>query len=133
MKYKGDIPLVAYINFETTVPTNECLDPENRKTFAVLYVIISAFHPKLDIDRVIIERSFDHSCDNKTLLQLRDCALAITAKNSSIAISQMFTTELEFAADCLLKCFNKKFKFNNLKLNNDAKRKYEIEHPIDWS
>ena len=61
MKYKGDIPLVAYINFETTVPTNECLDPENRKTFAVLYVIISAFHPKLDIDRVIIERSFGHS------------------------------------------------------------------------
>ena len=29
LKYKGDIPLVAYIEFETTAPINECLDPEN--------------------------------------------------------------------------------------------------------
>ena len=35
LKYKADIPLVAYIDFERTVPTNECYDPENRKMFAV--------------------------------------------------------------------------------------------------
>ena len=45
----------------------------------------------------------------------------------------MFTTELKFAADWLLKWFNKKFKSNNLELSNDVKKKYEIEHPIDWS
>ena len=56
LEYKGDIPLVTYIDFETTVPTDECLDPENRKMFAVSYVISFAFHPELDIDRVIIER-----------------------------------------------------------------------------
>ena len=94
LKYKGDVPLVAYIDFETTAQTDECLDSENRKTFAVSYVIIFAFHPELDSNRVIIERSFGHSCerltslsyltreqlkfkDNKTLLQLRDCALAV--------------------------------------------------------
>ena len=55
LEYKGDIPLVTYIDFETTVPTDECLDPENRKMFAVSYVISFAFHPELDIDRVIIE------------------------------------------------------------------------------
>ena len=31
LKYKGDIPLVAHIDFETTVPTDDCLGPENRK------------------------------------------------------------------------------------------------------
>ena len=36
-------------------------------------------------------------------------------------------------ADCLLKWFNAKFKSNNLELSNRAKRKYEIENPIDWS
>lgn len=61
LKYKGDIPLAAYIDFETRAPTDECLDPENRKMFAVYYVIIFAFHSELDIDRVIMERSFDHS------------------------------------------------------------------------
>ena len=50
LKYKHDIPLVAYIGFETTAPTDECLDPENRKMCAVFYVISFAFHPELDID-----------------------------------------------------------------------------------
>lgn len=61
LKYKEDIPLVAYIDFETTAPTDECLDPENIKMFAVSYVIIFAFYPDLDIDHVIIEHSFGHS------------------------------------------------------------------------
>ena len=56
LKYKGDLPLVAYIDFETTAPTDECLNPENRRTFTVSYVIIFTFHPDLDIDCVIIER-----------------------------------------------------------------------------
>ena len=61
LKFKHDIPLTAYINFETTAPTDNCLHPENKKMTAVSYVIIFAFHPHLPIDRVIIERSFGHS------------------------------------------------------------------------
>ena len=64
LKYKGDIPLVAYINFETTAPTDQqWIDPKNRKMFAVSYVIIFEFSPDLDIDRVIIGRSFGHSLE----------------------------------------------------------------------
>ena len=59
--------------------------------------------------------------------------LAVAAKNSKIAISEMFTTELKLAADCLLKWFNEKFKSNSLELSNDVKGKYEIQHPTDWS
>ena len=39
--------------------------------------------------------------------------------------------ELKFAADCLLNWFNARFKLNNLKLSNSAKRKYKIENPIE--
>ena len=91
MKFKGDIPLTAYIDFETTAPTDEFLESESTKIFVVSYVIIFAFHPELNINRVIIERRFGHSehsltslnyltidqlqyKDIKTLLQLRDCA-----------------------------------------------------------
>ena len=70
--------------------------------------------------------------DRKTLLQLRDCALAVAERKNEIAISEMFSTELKFAADCLLKWFNKKFKSNNLELSDEQKRKYEINHPINW-
>ena len=55
------ILLTAYIDFETTAPTDDCLDPENKKMTTVPYVIIFAFHPHLPIDRVIIEHSFGHS------------------------------------------------------------------------
>ena len=68
LKFKSDIPLTAYIDFETTAPTDECLDPESKKMFIISYVIIFAFHPELDTDRVIIERSFGHSEHSLTSL-----------------------------------------------------------------
>lgn len=67
LKYKGDMPLVAYLDFETTAPTGTSLDLENRNLYAVSYVIIFAFHRDLLINRVIIECSFGHS-----LQQLND-------------------------------------------------------------
>ena len=120
LKYKGNIPLVAYIDFETTALTDQqWIDPENREMFAVSYAIIFTFHPDLHIDCVIIEHSFRYSLekladlsyltckqlklrDGKTLLQLKDCTLAVHTGNSKIPISEMFTTKLKFTADCLL-------------------------------
>ena len=60
LKYKKDLPLTAYIGFETTAPTNSCLDPEDKNMFAASYVIIFAFHSELNFERVIIKRSFGH-------------------------------------------------------------------------
>ena len=116
LKYNGNIPLVAYIDFETTAPTDQSLDPKNRKMIAVSYVTIFTFHPDLHIDRVIIERSFGHSLerladlsylireqhkfkDEKTMMQLKDCTLAVHARNSKIEIFEIFTTELNFMAN----------------------------------
>ena len=61
LKYKSDIPLTAYINFEETAATVNCLDPENVEMLVVSYVIIFKFHPELEIDKVMIEHSFGHS------------------------------------------------------------------------
>ena len=97
LKFKRDVPLTAYIDFETTATTDDCLDPESNKMNVVSYVIILAFHPKLNLPRIIIERSFGHSLqklsqidyltseqlkykDIITLKQLRDCALAVNDK-----------------------------------------------------
>ena len=35
LKFQRDIPATIYIDFETTAPTNDCLDPETRKMNAV--------------------------------------------------------------------------------------------------
>ena len=69
LKNKDDIALVAYFDFETIAPADQQrIDSENRKTFAVSYVIICAFHPDLHINQVIIEGTFGHSL--KTLVDL---------------------------------------------------------------
>ena len=84
------------------------LDPESCKMKAVSYAIIFAFHPKLDFNRIIIERSFSHSMeklttidyltneqlkfkDEITLKQLRDSALEFSKRNKVNAISEMFS------------------------------------------
>ena len=143
--------MTVCIDFETTASSNEdCADPENKKMIAVSFVIIFAFHPDSEIDLIIIERSFGHSQSqlfslnyltteqlkykNLTLLkQIKDCALSVLSKKRKIAISEMFTTELKLASDCLIKWFNAKYKSQNIVISNDLRRKYEIEHPTDYS
>ena len=147
LKLKYDIPLTAYIDLETTAPTDTMLDPESCKMQVVSYAIIFAFHPKLEMKRIIIERSFGHSLeklttidyltsdqfkfiDSITLKQLRDCAISVSEKKKCTAVSEMFSTELKFASDCLLKWFYSKNKKKELSL--DEKREYEVSNPIDW-
>ena len=89
--------MTAYIDFETTAPTDDCLHPESKKMNAVSHVIIFAFHPELNLKRVIIERSFGHSLEKLTMIdyltteqlkykdlttlkQLRDCAISVASK-----------------------------------------------------
>ena len=45
---KGDVPFVIYFDFKTFAPTDNCLDPEQKKMFVVSYVMIVAFHPELN-------------------------------------------------------------------------------------
>ena len=65
---KGDVPFVIYFDFETTAPTDTCLDPEQKKFFVVSYPMIAAFHPELELDRIINQRSFAHSIEQLTNL-----------------------------------------------------------------
>ena len=147
LKFKRDVPLTTYIDFETTAPTDDYLDPESNKMNVVSYVIILAFHPKFKLPRIIIERSFANSLeklcqidyltseqlkykDIVTLKQLRDCALTVHKKNNLLAVSEMFCTEIKFATDCVLTWFYNKYK--DLELNAQNKNKFEKENPIDW-
>ena len=149
LKYKGEIPVTYYVGFETIAPTDDYLDPKNQKMFAVSYAIIFAFHPDLNFERVLIERSFGHNlaelvsinyltCDQmtfintKTLMQLKDAAFQVSSRKNKQAISTMFNIEIKFAADILLKWFNMKDKPKNLELDPFIRIKYQTENPIDW-
>ena len=38
---KGNLPFVIYFDFETTAPTDNCFDPEQKTMFVVSYVMIT--------------------------------------------------------------------------------------------
>ena len=72
--------VTAYIDFETTAPTDCCPDPEDKNMFAVSYVIIFAFNLELDLERVIIECSFGHSIEKPFNFRLFDQRSNATSK-----------------------------------------------------
>ena len=65
---KGDLPFVMFFDFETTAPTDNIFDPEQRKMLVLSYVLIVAFHSALYLNRIIMQRSYAHSLKELTTL-----------------------------------------------------------------
>ena len=145
---KGNLALVAYMDFETTAPAENFLTPEQNKMFVVSYTLIFAFHPKLNLNRVIVQRRFGHSLlkvatvdyltedqlqfvDKDLINQLKDCAINVSERRCKNAVEQMFAVELKFASNCLLKWFNRNFKIQNMEIDHKEKFTYEAFNPID--
>ena len=60
-KSKGDVPFTIYFDFETTSPTDaDWLNPEDKKMFVVSYVIVVAFHPFFNFEKILVQRSVSH-------------------------------------------------------------------------
>ena len=146
---KGDVPFVTYFDFETTAPTNNCLDPEQKKTFVVSYVMVIAFNLELNLDIIIIQRSFAHSVEQLTSLDyftreqincidqslikmLKEMAFEVAKRRCKNSIGQMFSIESALVKKTLLKWFNQKFKRQFEKINPIKKLRYESENPINW-
>ena len=56
----GDLSFAMCFYFETTATANNIFDPEQKKMFFVSYVLIVAFRPKLNLKKIMIQRSFGH-------------------------------------------------------------------------
>ena len=93
----GDVPFMVYFNFETTTGSSVFLDP---KMYVISYCQIYSFHPSLNLDKVVIFRSFQQAANeiydishfkhehvpffNKTTFyQLKDAASAVLAPESN--------------------------------------------------
>ena len=85
--------------------------------------MIVAFHPELNLERIMIYRSFVHSLDQLTTLSyltreqityielhlinmLRDAAFKVTKRKCKNILGQMFSVECALVKKTLLKWFN---------------------------
>ena len=111
--------------------------------------MIVAFHAKLDLHRIIIQRSFAHSIEQLATLEyftreqiyyvetdlikmLNDMAFEVSKRKCKNSIGKMFSIESALVERILLKWFNQKFKRQFEKINPVAKLRYESQNPIDW-
>ena len=144
---KYDIPFAIYFDFETAAPTDNCLDPEQKKMFVVSYVMIAVFYPGLG--RVIIQRRFVHSLEQVTTLDhfsreqitfiephltkmLKDMAFEVSKRRCKKSIGQIFYIESALVKKTLLKWFNQKFKQQFGKIDPMKKLTYESQYQINW-
>ena len=147
IKYQDDINLCAYADFETSAPADDCLNPENKIMFAVSYAIVFAWHPKLNLERQMVVRRYNHSLselgdmsyltneqlamrNQKTAEQLRDAVIKVHFKKNKNAIAEMLNIELKFTCDILMKWFNYKTKSSRLSVPNILATEYNRHHPI---
>ena len=89
--------------------------------------MIVAFHPKLDLNRIIIQTSFAHSIEQLTTLDyftrkqisyaetdlitmLKDMAFEVSKRKCKNSIGKMLSIESALVRRTLLKWFNQKFK-----------------------
>ena len=96
------------------------LDP---KLFIVSYCQIYSFHPSLNLDKIIIFKSFQQSPEeiydlshfrhehipyfnNITFNQLKDAATAVLTREKFTSLSELFSVELKFTIDTLNSWFS---------------------------
>ena len=134
--------MVIYFEYETTAPTYNWLNPEQKETFVVSYVMIVAFHPDLRLNRILVEGSSGHSfqklittdylteeqmafVDVKVIKQLKDAVEHVSKGNCKKSLGQMFSIELYLIKYTLMTGFNRKIKSQHLQLDILQKNNYE--------
>ena len=60
--------MAIYFDFETTAPTDNCFDPEQKTMFVMSDVLIVAFHLQPNFWKVIVQRSSGHILQQLTTI-----------------------------------------------------------------
>ena len=98
MKFMGDLPFSIQFDFETASGKKIYNFDEDSTLYPVSYAFVATFHPNLNIEKIFVVRIFNNTfeqlndvgylsnemlpyLDPITARQLKDCALAVHAKN----------------------------------------------------
>ena len=115
--------------------------------FVVSYCQIYSFRLSLNLDKIVIFRSFQQSpeeiydlshfrhehipyFDKITFSQLKDAATVVLASEKSTLLSELFSVELKFTIDTLNDWFSNTIKPKLLELNDIKKQMFIKENPL---
>ena len=145
----SDLPFAIYFDFETTLGKKNYNFEEDYAIYLVSYSFVVAFHSCLNLEKIFVGRSFNHSFESlidvgyltEELLpyfdpimarQLKNCVIAVFNKKEQFSLSEMFSCELKFVIDLLTKWLVNKFFKRFRKLDYFTKQRFKNENPINW-
>ena len=119
-----------------------------KKMFVVSYVLIVGFHPALNLNRIIKQRSYAHSLeqlanlnyvsedqmkfiDFEIIKQLKDIAIDVSRRKCKNTMGQMLCIECTLVKKTLLDWFNKKYRTQFLEISSFVKMQYESNNPVN--
>ena len=117
--------------------------------YPVSSAFVIAFHPKLNLDRIYVVRSFNHILEILndvghftykmiklfhlvTTKQLRDCADNVFKRKEKYFLIEMFSCELNFTFDICKKWFDENSTRRNIEFDLFTKQCYRRDCPLDW-
>ena len=147
MKFLGGLPFSIYFDLETTAGKKVCNFDEDATLHPISYAVVIAFHPALNIEKMSVVRSFNHTfqqlndvsylkdemlpvIDRITTRQLRGCAAAVFTKKQKYSLIEVFSCELKFVINLLWlaeKIFNRYKDLDML-----TKQRFKRQNPINW-
>ena len=148
VKFVGDLPFFIYFDFESTSGKKVYNFDEDRTLYPVSYAFVVAFHRCLNIEKIFVVKSFNHIFeqlndvgylsdemlpyfDSITARQLRDCAQAVYAKKERHSLSEMFSCELKFVINLLIKWLAEKYFRRYREFDFFSKQKFKRENLLD--
>ena len=147
-KYLGDLPFTVYFDCETTTGGNSVFFYPSM--YVVSYCQIYSFHPFLNLDKIVIFRSYQQTAEqiydlshfknkhtaffNKTTFyQLKDIASAVLAHEKLTSLAELFSVELKFTVDTLKDWFSRIIKPKFFEIDAVEKQKFRKDSPLDKS
>ena len=127
IKLMGDLPFSICFDLETTTGKKVYNFDKNATLYPVSYAFVIALHPSLNIEKISVVRSFNHTfeqlndvsylkdeivpfvVDLITTRLLRAWAAAVCTKKQKYSLSEMFSCELKFVIDLLKKWLAENF------------------------
>ena len=145
-KYFGDQPFTVYFDFETrTGGSSVFFDPT---MYVISYCQTYSFHPSLNLDKIVIFRSYQQTAEQiydlshfqnehavfftkTTFYQLKGATSAVLAREKLTSLAELFSVDLKFTINILKDWFSRIIKPKFFEIDSSGKQKFRKDNPLD--
>ena len=134
VQFMTELPFEIYFDLETTNGKEVYIFDDIAKMYPVSYAFVAAFYSKLNLDKICVVRSFNHTLemlsdishfsnemikhfDPVTAKQIRECAENLHKMKEKYSMIEISSCEFKITLGICKKWFDEKFTRKNMELD----------------